>query len=87
VREAMEGAMSIEAVQAFREELNASEALQAAMKNAWSPEGTIDLETVARVGRENGFDVTASEIDAAFKEGGELSEAELELVAGGCHIK
>ncbi|MBV8192460.1 MAG: Nif11-like leader peptide family natural product precursor [Alphaproteobacteria bacterium] len=77
--------MSIEAVQAFREQLKANEALQAAVKDALSPSGAIDPETVARVGRENGFDVTAGEIDAAFKAGGELLEVELELVAGGAH--
>ena len=75
--------MSIEGMQAFRQELNSSEVLQAAVKGAMSSDGTIDQETIARVGRENGFDVTVSEIDAAFKQGGELSDIELDLVAGG----
>jgi predicted ribosomally synthesized peptide with nif11-like leader len=70
--------MSIEGAKAFRAELNTSEALQAAVK------GAADAESVARIGRENGFDITAGDIEALFSQGGgQLSEVELDLIAGG----
>jgi hypothetical protein len=48
--------------------------------------GAADAEGIARVGRENGFDITASDIDALFNQAGaRLSEVELDLIAGGNH--
>jgi predicted ribosomally synthesized peptide with nif11-like leader len=79
--------MSNEAIRAFREMLNTSEPLRATLRGAVSAEGIIDREAIAKIGRENGFDVTAGDVDAVLKQpDGEMSELELELVAGGSSI-
>jgi predicted ribosomally synthesized peptide with nif11-like leader len=82
--ETKEANMSIEAVEAFREKVQSSEDLQAALQACVTSEGSIDPESIVGVGRQNGFDFSAADVDAILaKDGDELSEFELELVAAG----
>jgi predicted ribosomally synthesized peptide with nif11-like leader len=82
-----EAGMSIEAVETFRETVNASQELRAALRECMSRDAMIDPETIVGLGRQNGFDFTPDEVEAVFvQEGGELSEFELELVAAGTPI-
>jgi predicted ribosomally synthesized peptide with nif11-like leader len=78
--------MSLDALRDFRAKVNATPALQEAMRPFLSP-NTV-TEEVARMGKENGFDFTWEEVAELYESemkrpNRELSDYELELVAGG----
>ena len=74
--------MSVEAVKGFIEKIGGDEALAEKFKAA----GT-DVDEVIRLGKENGFEFTAQDMKAVHDEmsqsGTELSDEDLEKVAGG----
>lgn len=70
--------MSTKSFDEFRRAVAADEALQDACRQALAPGGA----GLASVGEAHGFDFTNEEAKAALEEA-ELSELELELVAGG----
>jgi predicted ribosomally synthesized peptide with nif11-like leader len=73
--------MSKEAVLKFREQVNCDRAIQGEIRNAES----IDLVAIAQA---RGFEFSAEDLHAVADEnGGELSDFELEMVAGGNIIR
>ena len=75
--------MSKESALKFRDKINASPELQAKVRNAFS-QGK-DLSEMVALGAQNGFAFTAEEAQEALAGAGEgeLSDFELEMVAGG----
>ena len=74
--------MNNTAIENFRERVNADNALQARFVEAYAQ----GPGALAALGRANGFEFTEGEAAQAIQErldDGELSEFELELVAGG----
>ncbi|GAB3433787.1 Nif11 family protein [Massilia solisilvae] len=75
--------MSIQAAQAFRQQTNASPALQAEVARHVS-NGTIDYAALAELGRMHGHDFSAEDAVAVLSApDDELSDFEMELVSGG----
>lgn len=75
--------MSIQAAQEFRQQVNASAALQAAVSTKVN-NGAIDYAGLAQLGSEHGFAFSAEEAEQALSTSSdELSEFEMELVSGG----
>jgi len=74
--------MSVEAVKGFIEKVGQDEELAEKVKEA----GT-DVNEIIRLGKENGFEFTAEDMkalhDETAKSGEELSDEDLEKVAGG----
>ena len=71
--------MSTQALQEFRGKVNGSEQLQAAVLACQR-----DLDALARLGQQHGYDITRDDISATFADtSGELSDLELELVSAG----
>lgn len=75
--------MSIAAAQSFRDKVCSTPALQQQIQTALANGG--DLSALVRLGSDNGCDFTVEEAAAAFQAlaSDELSEDELDLVAGG----
>jgi predicted ribosomally synthesized peptide with nif11-like leader len=70
--------MSVESAKAFSEKFNADEAFRKSF------EGAADDEAKKKIAKDAGFDFTKDEIKVVLSEKkGQLSEAELESVAGG----
>ena len=72
--------MSIESVKTFYESLKSDEALQERVKAA------DDSATVIQIASEKGYEFTEQELERAMQEAiveGDLSQEELEAVAGG----
>ena len=69
--------MSEEQLKAFLEKVKADTNIQEKLKAAASPEAVIEIA------KEAGFSITAEDIQSATVE---LSDDELEQVAGGCQI-
>jgi len=91
--------MSMQALQQFREKVNANPVLEGEV-NAWLGDSGINLNTgpvnpgavseaIVALGKRHGFDFSADELLAVFggpassELGDELSDLELELVAAG----
>lgn len=73
--------MSIESVKGFYELLQSDETLQERIKDAGNS------ATVVQIASEQGYKFTEQELEKAMQESiveGELSEQQLEAVAGGC---
>ncbi|GAB3407395.1 Nif11 family protein [Massilia agilis] len=78
--------MSIQAAQAFRQQTNASPALQAEVLGHVS-NGTIDYAALAELGRKHGHVFSAEDAVAVLSApSDELSDFEMELVSGGAII-
>ena len=83
--------MSQQALQSFREKVNGNAALEASIRSCLSePGGALDHHAVAALGASNGFEFTAQVVQAALAGSAaagtlddELSDFELEMVAGG----
>ena len=76
--------MTIQALQAFAVEAQTDPALASAAERAVSGlDGMKAAETLAAFARERGFAVEASDLAALDRGEGELSDGELEAVAGG----
>jgi predicted ribosomally synthesized peptide with nif11-like leader len=78
--------MSMQSLRDFRAKINETPALQAAIRPYLYPQ--LVTYHVARMGKENGFDFTQEEVMDLFdaeltRPSRELSDYELELVAGG----
>ena len=71
--------MSKEAATAFRAAVHASEALRAKVAGLVAPTPA----ALATLAQEHGHDVTAADIEALASDDVELSDWEVELVAGG----
>ena len=73
--------------------LSADSALKAAVKAAIEKAGSKDeeVQAVAKIARDAGFDVSAEELKAVvvstLRQAGELSDSDLEKVAGGAKSK
>ena len=67
--------MSEEQLKAFLEKVKADTSLQEKLKAA------ADIDAVVAIAKEAGFSISADELDAQSRE---LSDGELEGVAGGC---
>lgn len=75
--------MSLQAAQAFRQQANASPALQSQVAGFFQ-NGNIDYEGLAALARSHGHEVTTEDAIAALSGADdELSDFEMELVAGG----
>lgn len=82
--------MSMQALQSFREKVGIDTQLQAAAQACLSGRGgALDFEAVAALGKQHGYDISASDVKAAISGDGvgllydELSDLELELVSAG----
>lgn len=74
--------MSLNEIKRFTKDLKGSAELQSAIKGAGA-----SPEAVAGVAKEKGYDFTAEELKAAAAENkGEMSEEQLDKVAGGAVI-
>ena len=71
--------MSKEAARAFRAAVHASEALQAKVEALGAPTPA----ALSALAQEHGHDVTAADIEALASDELELSDWEVELIAGG----
>ncbi len=75
--------MSRQAVQAFREQVNTSPALQAEVARHVS-KGVVNYAAIGELARAHGFEFTLAEAQAALAANDdELSDFEMELVSGG----
>ncbi|GAB3433797.1 Nif11 family protein [Massilia solisilvae] len=75
--------MSIQAAQDFRQQTNASPALQAEVARHFN-NGSIDYAALAELGRKHGHDFSAEDAVAVLSTpSDELSDFEMELVSGG----
>lgn len=75
--------MSIQAAQDFRQQTNASPALQAEVARHFN-NGSIDYAALAELGRKHGHDFTAEDaVTVLSAPSDELSDFEMELVSGG----
>jgi predicted ribosomally synthesized peptide with nif11-like leader len=77
--------MSYEAAVAFRQKVNESPELQAALRSHMNP---VDHPFVVSLGQKNGFDFTDADSEKLYaslssSQDSELSDFELEMVAGG----
>ena len=74
--------MSVEAVKGFIEKIGRDEALAEKVKDAG-----VDVSEIIALGKENGFEFTAENLKTVHEEmnksGAELSDEDLEKVAGG----
>ena len=76
--------MSEEQFKAFLEKVTSDTSLQEKLKAAASPEAAIALLT--QIAKEAGFAITAEDIQSMQSATVELSDHELEQVAGGCQV-
>jgi predicted ribosomally synthesized peptide with nif11-like leader len=75
--------MSIQAAQDFRQQVNASADLQAAVAGHVK-DGNIDYAGLSTLGRSHGYEFSANDAKSALSAASdELSEFEMELVSGG----
>jgi predicted ribosomally synthesized peptide with nif11-like leader len=75
--------MSIQAAQAFRQEVNQNPELQA-LVGTHIQAGGINAEALAALAREHGHDVSTDDVIATLSAANdELSDFEMDLVAGG----
>ena len=72
--------MSEEQLNAFLEKVKSDTSLQEKLKAAASPEAAIDIA------KDAGFSITAEDIQSMQSVTLELSDHELEQVAGGCQV-
>ena len=72
--------MSEEQLNAFLEKVKSDTSLQEKLKAATSPEAAIDIA------KDAGFSITAEDIQSMQSVTLELSDHELEQVAGGCQV-
>ena len=72
--------MSEEQLNAFLEKVKGDTSLQEKLKAAASPEAAIEIA------KDGGFSITAEDIQSMQSATVELSDRELEQVAGGCQV-
>ena len=72
--------MSEEQLKAFLEKVKADTSLQEKLKSTASPEAAIEIA------KEAGFSITAEDMQSMQSAMVELSDHELEQVAGGCQV-
>ena len=77
--------MSSESLQLFRTQVNGNAQQEAAVRACLTaPDGGLDIDALAALGRQGGFDFNADDVRAAMAAtDDELSDFELEVVAGG----
>lgn len=75
--------MSKQALETFQQQLRNNEALREALTAAKNASDEIDIEDFLRIAGDNGFDITSDDLQGGLAAGSELSEAQLDDIAGG----
>ncbi|MGQ0655184.1 MAG: Nif11-like leader peptide family RiPP precursor [Betaproteobacteria bacterium] len=77
--------MSLQSLQSFRKQVNGNAELESAVRGCLTgPQGALDLDALAVLGKRSGFDFSAEDVRAAMAAtNDELSDLELEVVSAG----
>jgi len=77
--------MSMQSLQDFRQQVNGNAILEAAVKGCLTaPGGALDMNALAALGKDKGFDFSADDVRTAMSsQDDDLSDLELELVSAG----